>query len=108
MLGEAGGATAGLEQGTGAVIEGGIDGFKTRQLRHEALVNPMGQQSALAALGLVRRVSGGQVADVVDFAIDGGHTVKREAIAQKGGGWTITRGHGGEVGLQVFVGKLFG
>ena len=79
------GADGGFEERAGAVVERGVDGFEAGQLGERGLVDPVRDQRALRALGLIRRVGGRQVADRADVADDLMGAVDLQAVAEEGG-----------------------
>ena len=84
-VGHTHGADGGFEEGAGALIERGVDGFEAGQLGERGLVDPVGDQRALRALGLVRRVRSRQVTDRADVADDLVRAIDLQAVAEEGG-----------------------
>ena len=79
------GADGGFEEGAGTLVERGVDGFEAGQLGEGGLVDPVGDQRALRALGLVRGVGGRQVADRADVTDDLVGAVDLQSVAEEGG-----------------------
>ena len=84
-VGHAHGADGGFEERAGAFVERGVDGFEAGQLGERGLVDPVRDQRALRALGLVRRVRGREVADRADVTDDLMRAVDLQAVAEEAG-----------------------
>ncbi len=108
VVGEADGAAGGFIEGAGTVIERGVDGLEPGELGEEALVNPVREERALAALGLVRGVGGGEVADAGDLGDDGWDAIDGQAVAEEGGSGCVAGGEGSQAVNEGVVGKLVG
>ena len=106
-LGHADGADGGFEERAGAVVEGGVDGFEAGQLGERRLVDPVRDERALGALGLVGRVGRCQVTDRADMPDDFMGAVNLQAIAEEAGLGIVTLGERqhavGEGGVFEFV-----
>ena len=107
-IAHADGADGGFEEGAGTLIERGVDGFETGQLGERGLVDPVRDERALRALGLVGRVGGRQVADRADVADDLMRAVDLQAVAEEGGLDRVLLREGLHAVGEGLVGELVG
>ena len=91
-LGHTDGTDGGFEEGAGAIVEGGIDRFETGELGEGGLVDPVRDERALRAFGLVGRVGSREVTDRADVSDDLMRPVDLETVAEEARLGVVTLG----------------